>query len=211
MYNGTLPAYLQVGQEVCQRCYNGLMQSSVAMKEHAKATSNIQQLDANTLDPEANTLDPEREVTKKLPAFQTFEEFRAYMESENKNLSIFFEELVLSVNLSQKKEESHPKILSQLLFVCYLLCSLRNKFIINVKSDLALYLDSTGTSNSTINALAELGITSTAQTVWHANSLKADLEYRFMTLLGVTFNERWNNKSFAVIRNVDTMQKYFNF
>ncbi|CAG8723604.1 36508_t:CDS:2 [Gigaspora margarita] len=53
--NGTLPAYLQVSQEVCQRCYNGLMQSSVAMKEHTKATSNTQQLDANTLDPEANT------------------------------------------------------------------------------------------------------------------------------------------------------------
>ncbi|RIB14010.1 hypothetical protein C2G38_2196346 [Gigaspora rosea] len=334
--NGTLPAYLQVGQEVCQRCYNDLMQSSVAMKEHAKATSNIQQLDAYTLDPEANTLDPEvisfsmvikimtdilykREVTKKLPAFQTFEEFRAYMESENKNLSNFFKELVLSVNLSQKKEESHSKILSQLLFICYLLSGLRNKFIINVKSDLALYLDSTGTSNSTINALAELGITSTAQMEnlmilnvddYHnihtnrvsknnetstavnmatillnsirttfpipmnyngqsihnpklvdANSLKADLEYRFMTLLGVTFNEQWNNKvseneketiealtvhsydlrlkekisdrllndivlvdlvknnlhstneyleSFAVIRNVNTMQRYFN-
>ncbi|CAG8825898.1 17470_t:CDS:2, partial [Gigaspora margarita] len=54
--NGTLPAYLHVSQEVCQRCYKGLMQSSVAMTEHAKSTSNIQQL---ALDPEANTLDPE--------------------------------------------------------------------------------------------------------------------------------------------------------
>ncbi|CAG8842578.1 29272_t:CDS:1, partial [Racocetra persica] len=66
-------------------------------------------LDVNTLDPEVNmldlevnTLDPEvisfsiaikimtnilykHEVTKKLSAFQTFEEFCAYMESENKN------------------------------------------------------------------------------------------------------------------------------
>ncbi|RIB06370.1 hypothetical protein C2G38_2217286 [Gigaspora rosea] len=216
--NGTLPAYLQVGQE-----------SSVAMKEHAKATSNIQQLDAYTLDPEANTLDP-----------------------EVISFSMAIKIMTDILYKREKKEESHSKILSQLLFICYLLRGLRNKFIINVKSDLALYLDSTGTSNSTINALAELGFTSTAQTEnsmilkvddYHnihtnrvpknnetsmavnmatillnpirmtfpipinyngqsihnpklidANSLKADLEYRFMILLGVTFNERWNNK-----------------
>ncbi|CAG8749332.1 4552_t:CDS:2, partial [Dentiscutata erythropus] len=56
--NSTLLAYLQVGQEVCQHYYNGLMQSSVVIKEHAKATSNIQQLNANTLDLEANTRHP---------------------------------------------------------------------------------------------------------------------------------------------------------
>ncbi|CAG8836987.1 26469_t:CDS:1, partial [Racocetra persica] len=112
----TLPAYLQVSQEVCQRCYNRLMQSSVVMKKHAKVTYNIQpldtdalDLDVNMLDPKVNTLDLEvntldlevisflmaikimtnilykREVTKKLLIFQTFEEFRAYMELENKN------------------------------------------------------------------------------------------------------------------------------
>ncbi|CAG8614409.1 16973_t:CDS:1, partial [Dentiscutata heterogama] len=31
----------------------------VVIKKYAKATSNIQQLDANTLDPEANTLNSE--------------------------------------------------------------------------------------------------------------------------------------------------------
>ncbi|CAG8854578.1 19826_t:CDS:2, partial [Gigaspora margarita] len=36
----------------------------------------------------------------------------------------------------------------------------------NELCNLALYLDSTGMGNSTINALAELGITSTSQTVW---------------------------------------------
>ncbi|CAG8514202.1 17191_t:CDS:1 [Cetraspora pellucida] len=89
------------------------------------------------------------------------------MEAKDRHLKAFFDELVLSANLSQKKHESYPKIMSQLLLICYILCDICNKFIINVKHNLALYLDSTDTDNSTINALAELGIISMSQTVWH--------------------------------------------
>ncbi|CAG8843032.1 4389_t:CDS:1, partial [Racocetra persica] len=57
------------------------------------------------------------EVTQKLSAFRTFEEFRICMKAKNRRLKAFFDELVLSTNLSQKKHEPYPKIISQLLLV----------------------------------------------------------------------------------------------
>ncbi|CAG8589594.1 17730_t:CDS:2 [Gigaspora margarita] len=83
----------------------------------------------------------------------------------------FFNELVLSMNLSQK---SNPEILLQLLFVCYILCALCNKFIINAKHDLALYLDSISTTDITINTWVELGIISIKPTVWHKKNISKD-------------------------------------
>ncbi|CAG8633596.1 2684_t:CDS:2, partial [Ambispora gerdemannii] len=164
--NNTLPVYLKVKDTVCQLCYNGMIvQPSAAMKEHMKATFDNTLLELKiTFDAQPKTdvvLKPEvmsfpeaikvmtkilyykREVIQKLPAFQDFGEFSSCLEAENGQLMTFFDELILSTNLSQKKPESHPKIISQLLFVCYLLC----------------------TSDSMINALSELGITSTTQTI----------------------------------------------
>ncbi|CAG8658934.1 2699_t:CDS:1, partial [Racocetra fulgida] len=43
------------------------------------------------------------EVVKKLLVFKKFDEFRAYMEAENRSLKFFFNELILLINLTQKK------------------------------------------------------------------------------------------------------------
>ncbi|CAG8567933.1 25178_t:CDS:1, partial [Racocetra persica] len=47
-----------------------------------------------------------REVTQKLLVFRIFEEFRICMEAKDRHLKAFFDELVLSANLSQKKHKS---------------------------------------------------------------------------------------------------------
>ncbi|CAG8806499.1 432_t:CDS:2, partial [Racocetra persica] len=73
------------------------------MKEHAQS-ADIE-----------NYPDTVREVTQKLLAFRTFEEFRTCMEAKDRCLKAFFDKLVLLANLSQKKRESYPKIMSQLL------------------------------------------------------------------------------------------------
>ncbi|CAG8735706.1 21832_t:CDS:2, partial [Gigaspora rosea] len=60
-----------------------------------------------------------------------------------------------------------------------------------------LYLDSTGTADATINALAELGITSTTQTVWR---IKNKISNNHLTLINNnldTFHES------ALVLNVD--------
>ncbi|RIB26367.1 hypothetical protein C2G38_2163429 [Gigaspora rosea] len=136
-----------------------IVRPSIMMKEHVQATINSQFVDTEdypgtAVDTQDDVL--ECEVAQKLLVFRTFRKFRTCIEAEDRHLKAFFDELVLLANMSQKKYESHPKIMSQLLLVCYILCGIRNKFIINVKCDLALYLDSTGTGDSTINALAEL-------------------------------------------------------
>ncbi|CAG8732831.1 6807_t:CDS:2, partial [Cetraspora pellucida] len=84
-----------------------------------------------------------------------FEEFCICMKAKDRHLKAFFDKLVLLANLLQKKHKLYPKIMSQLLLICYILCGIYNKLIINIKHDLALYLNSTDIGNSTINALAE--------------------------------------------------------
>ncbi|CAG8581564.1 11119_t:CDS:2, partial [Cetraspora pellucida] len=98
-----------------------------------------------------------REVTQKLSAFQTFEEFRTCMKAKNRRLKAFFDEL----------------------------------------HDLALYLDSTGTGDSTINALAELSITSISQTVWRK---KKEILESYMDTIN-NYLEKYHETS--MVLNVD--------
>ncbi|CAG8629227.1 18992_t:CDS:2, partial [Racocetra persica] len=84
------------------------------MKKHAQFAG-IENYPDTVIDTQEDIL--EREVTQKLSAFWTFEEFRTCMEAKDRHLKAFFDELVLSANLLQKKHESYPKIMSQLLLV----------------------------------------------------------------------------------------------
>ncbi|RHZ52392.1 hypothetical protein Glove_461g14 [Diversispora epigaea] len=70
-----------------------------------------------------------------------------------------FDELYLSSNASSKNKDSQEFAKKQLLFICYFLCGIRNKFVNSAKRDLTMYLDSTGASNTSIDTLANLGHT----------------------------------------------------
>lgn len=77
------------------------------------------------------------------------------MEEKDVRLKLFFDELYLSSNPSSKNENSRAQAKKQLLFVCYFLCGIRNKFVNDAKGELTMYLDSTGVSNASIDTLAD--------------------------------------------------------
>jgi len=87
------------------------------------------------------------------------------MEEKDVRLKFFFDELYFSSNPSSKNEDSQVQVKKQLLFTCYFLCGIRNKFVNDAKRDLAMYLDSTGASNTSIDTLADLGVTTTSRTI----------------------------------------------
>ncbi|CAG8751955.1 5232_t:CDS:2, partial [Racocetra persica] len=116
--NKTLPAYLKVNDVICQRCYNGIVvRPSAVMKEHAQSAG-IEDYPDTVVDTQEDILKVmsfsnvikfitevlyRYEVTQKLLAFRTFEEFRTCIEAKDRHLKAFFDELVLSANLPQKK------------------------------------------------------------------------------------------------------------
>ncbi|RIB23623.1 hypothetical protein C2G38_2170703 [Gigaspora rosea] len=100
-----------------------------------------------------------RENKENKPTIYPFDDFRAAMEEEDIRLKDFFDELYLSSNPQSKNVESQMRVKKQLLFVCYFLCGVRNKFVNNAKRDLSIYLDSTGVFDTTLDTLADLGIT----------------------------------------------------
>ncbi len=83
------------------------------------------------------------------------------MEGKDARLKVFFDELYISSNLSSKNEILRARAKKQLLFICYFLCGIRNKFVNDAKIDLTIYLDSTGVSNASIDTLADLSVTTT--------------------------------------------------
>jgi len=99
------------------------------------------------------------------PTLYLFDKFWEIMEEKDVRLKFFFDELYFSSNPLSKNKDSQAWVKKQLLFICYFLCEIRNKFVNNAKRDLAMYLDSTGTSNTSIDTLANLGVTTTSRTI----------------------------------------------
>ena len=110
------------------------------------------------------------------------------MEREDARLKVFFDELYLSSNPQSKNKDSQERVKKQLLFICYFLCGIRNKFVNNAKKDLTLYIDSIGASNTLIDTIADLGITLASRTITrHKTSASEEHEkiigiYRFIIL-----------------------------
>ncbi|CAJ0858326.1 2979_t:CDS:2 [Entrophospora sp. SA101] len=154
-----------------------------------------------------------------LPPIWIFEEFCAVMELEDKRLKYFFDELYLSINPLKKSKSTMENVSKQLVFLCYFICGIRNKFVNNAKRDLGMYLDSTGTPDSTIDTLATLGMTITSRSIaYHkdaiskkhlttvesnladnihnpalieAQLIKIGIENNFMSTYSLSHNQRW--------------------
>jgi hypothetical protein len=172
--NNTLPSYVKIGDIICMNCYNGIVtNSSVEFQQHAQASIRQHRFEETR---ETNNAENTNDffsfskaievITKilydhekeKKPTIYSFDEFRAVMEGEDAGLKSFFDELYLSSNPSSKNKDSQARAKKQLLFVCYFLCGIRNKFVNDAKRDLAMYLDSTGASDASIDTLSGLGI-----------------------------------------------------
>ena len=70
-----------------------------------------------------------RENREKKSILYAFDEFREVMEREDARLRFFFDELYLSSNPLTKNKDSQERVKKQLLFICYFLCGVRNKFL----------------------------------------------------------------------------------
>ena len=185
--NNTLPSYLQVGNTICLDCYNGIVVNrTLAFQQHAQAGIELSPPPPPpppVLPPLSSPPPPPsvlsfseaigiitkilyiRENKEKKPTIYSFDDFRAVMEGEDARLKVFFDELYISSNPSSKNEISRARAKKQLLFICYFLCGIRNKFVNDAKIDLTIYLDSTGVSNASIDTLADLGVTTTSRTI----------------------------------------------
>ena len=177
--SNTLPGYVQEGDTICQNCYNGIViNNSLKFQQHTKeyAETNVKwrKLETNEFNPILSfskaiemitNILYTRENQDKEPIIYSFDEFRTIMEAKDARLKLFFDELYLSSNPSSKNKDSQARAKKQLLFICYFLCEIRNKFVNNAKKDLTIYLDSTGVSNASIDTLANLGITTTSRTI----------------------------------------------
>ena len=179
--NNTLPSYVKLGDTICLNCYNGIVVNrSLELQQHAQVSMKRRKLDDEKTD-ETEDSNPVlsfsqaiakitnilyiRENRESKPTLYSFDEFRAVMEEKDVRLKLFFDELYLSSNPSSKNKDTQARVKKELLFICYFLCGIRNKFVNDAKRDLAMYLDSTGASNTSIDTLADLGVTTTSRTI----------------------------------------------
>ncbi|RIB15363.1 hypothetical protein C2G38_2319654 [Gigaspora rosea] len=133
----------------------------------------------------------------KLPTIWDFEEFRTVMESKDQRLKSFFDELYLSTNPRRKSVSTMEKVSKQLVFLCYFICGIRNMFVNNAKRDLGMYLDSTGTPNSTIDTLATMGLTLTSRSIsYHKDSVSQ----KHSATVETSLEDSYNN---ALLLNID--------
>ncbi len=183
--NNTLPSYLQVGNTICLDYYNRIMVNyTLAFQQHAQAGIELSPPPPPppppSVLPPLSSLPPPPSVLsfseaigiitkilyihenkeKKLTIY-SFDDFHAVMEGEDARLKVFFNELYILSNSSSKNEISRARAKKQLLFICYFLCEIRNKFVNDAKIDLTIYLDSTSISNASIDTLADLSVTTT--------------------------------------------------
>ncbi|CAH1769119.1 107_t:CDS:2, partial [Entrophospora sp. SA101] len=185
--NKTFPNYVQLGDTICLNCYNGIItRSAIEFQQHALEQSHHNEPEIYI---ETSSKDNNNNLTfsqavgivtdilyerehQGLPPIWIFEEFRAVMELEDKRLKYFFDELYLSINPLKKSKSTMENVSKQLVFLCYFICGIRNKFVNNAKRDLGMYLDSTGTPDSTIDTLATLGMTITSRSIaYHKDAI----------------------------------------
>src|SRR6266542_3402043 len=89
------------------------------------------------------------------------------------------------------------KISKQLVFLCYFICDIRNKFVNNAKRDLGMYLNSTRTPNSMIDIMATLGLTITSHSI---SNHKDTVSEKHLTTVKSSLADSTNN---AIILNID--------
>ena len=214
-----MPSYLQVGNTICLDCYNGIVVNcTLAFQQHAQAGIELSPPPPPpplVLPPLSSPPPPPSvlsfseaigiitkilyiyENKKKKPIIYSFDNFRAVMEGEDARLKVFFDELYISSNPSSKNEISRARAKKQLLFICYFLCEIRNKFVNDAKIDLTIYLDSTSISNASIDTLADLGVTITSRTITRHKTTISDDHAETVDSTLVEYAEK------AMILNID--------
>src|SRR6266508_534680 len=94
-------------------------------------------------------------------------DFKIMLETADKDLIRFFNELYIRTNLNIKSNKTNESNKKKLVFLCYFLVSINNKYINSIKADIGSYLQTFGASSSSINTLANIGISVTRKIINH--------------------------------------------
>src|SRR6266498_795977 len=80
--------------------------------------------------------------------------FKTMLETADKDLIGFFDELYARTNPNTKSETTNNNNKKKLVSLCYFLASINNKYINGIKVDIGSYLKTSGTSSTSIDTLA---------------------------------------------------------
>ncbi|CAB4380548.1 unnamed protein product [Rhizophagus irregularis] len=92
-------------------------------------------------------------------------EFEIMLEEADADLIGFFDELYKGTNPNTKSEKTNNNNKKKLVSLCYFLASINNKYINGIKADIGSYLETSGASASSIDTLANIGLSVSRRTV----------------------------------------------
>ena len=207
---GILPEYIREGETICLNCYNVLLiNRSFIFIQHAleheeeereteeKSNNKEKELSFSRCVEIITKILYEREFVEKQPSLYTFKEFRMVMEFEDKRLKGFFDKLYLSTNSSSRKGETWIKTSKQLVFLCYFLCGIRNKYVSNMKRNLGMYLDFTSVPDAIIDTLAAMELTQVSRTITRQKDKVSDAHHQTVN------NVLSDSAEMAIVLNID--------
>ena len=100
--------------------------------------------------------------------------FKIMLETADEDLIGFFDELYAGTNPNTKSDKTNESNKKKLVSLCYFLASINNKYINGLKTDIGSYLQTAGTSASSIDTLNNLGFSVTRKTVDRQKLLISD-------------------------------------
>ena len=106
---------------------------------------------------------------KNLPVWNAME-FEELIESHDTQTKGFFDIIYRSMNPEGKNSQTQQLLKQKVMLLCYQIAAMRNKQVSGTKTAIGLFLINSGASVTCINALANMGICSTYQTLF--NKLK---------------------------------------
>jgi hypothetical protein len=93
------------------------------------------------------------------------DEFKNMLKIGNAELIGFFDELYQGTNPKFKSDKTNNNNKKKLVSLCYFLASINNKYINGIKADIGSYLETSGASASSIDTLANIGLSVSQRTV----------------------------------------------
>jgi len=93
------------------------------------------------------------------------DEFKNMLEVTDADLIGFFDELYEGTNPNTKSNKTNNNNKKKLVSLCYFLASINNKYINGIKVDVGSYLETSGASASSIDTLANIGLSVSRRTV----------------------------------------------
>ncbi|PKC05474.1 hypothetical protein RhiirA5_420887 [Rhizophagus irregularis] len=96
------------------------------------------------------------------------------LKTEDADLIGFFDELYQGTNPKTKSDKTNNSNKKKLVSLCYFLASINNKYINGIKADIGSYLQTSGASATSIDILANLGLSVSRMTVNRQKKIVSD-------------------------------------